>query len=421
MSMFVGTRKECWAVVFTVVVFALAAPDLAGASITHTAASCMQPDVKAAYDLTVSGDTLAIPAGSCNWGTSAILVTKRITIRGAGIDLTTLTGSTNPESGGYRGVLYINTDGVRITGLTFNCVGVSLDMDNWRVDHNKFTCTTFNTGVSVRGARRTDSPKGLVDNNTFVNRRVHVIGFAAQGLTELNGSTQWADPLALGTDEAVYVENNTFTFTVFGNAIDCEMSGRYVARYNTLVDVIFEAHSIQSTIRACRKWEIYHNTIMQKTRDVFSAAFLRGGTGVVFNNTMTGLFSSPNIVVDNVRSFKAVGSYGMCDGSSLWDGNADSTGWPCLDQIGRGGDTIAAFDGTPPPYPAQISVPAYFWGNTVNGKLVGVSVGNGAGIHIKADRDYFVNKGQKPGYIPYVYPHPLTTGLKPPNGFRIVP
>ncbi len=306
MSMFVGTRKEWWSVVFTIVVLALAAPDLASAGTTHTAATCMQPDVKAAYDRTAPGDTLAIPAGSCNWGTSAILVTKRITISGAGIDRTILTGTISSETGNSQ-ILFGNVDGLRITGLTFNCTAISLDREDWRVDHNKFTCTVFNTGVFVRGARMTDSPKGLIDNNTFVNRRVHVAGLAAQSLTELNGSTQWRDPLGLGTDEAVYIEDNTFTFTVFGNAVDCEMSGRYVARYNTLVDVIFEAHSIQGSVRACRKWEIYHNTITQKTRELFSPVFLRGGTGVMFNNTITGKFATGNLMMDNVRSYKSIG------------------------------------------------------------------------------------------------------------------
>ncbi len=391
----------------------LAVPSVAIAGTIRTAASCNQADVKAKYDEAENDDTLAIPAGSCDWA-SGIIVSKKITIKGAGIDRTILTGKMNAA------ILVANASGVRITDLTFNCVAVALDNEGWRVDHNKFTCTNFNTGVSVRGARVTDSPKGLVDHNTFFNRRVHVVGFAAQSLSELNGSTQWADPLGLGTDEAVYIEDNTFTYTVFGNAVDCEMSGRYVARYNTIVDTILEAHSIQGNIRACRKWEIYNNTFIQKTRDLFSAVFLRGGTGVVFNNTITGTFNSSNLLIDNVRTFQAIGYGGRCDGSSPWDGNAEPNGWPCLDQIGRGGDS-APFDGTPPPYPKQTSVPAYFWSNTVNGSTTGVGIANAGASHIKADRDYFVNRGPKPGYTPFVYPHPLATRETPtPSDLRII-
>ena len=59
----------------------------------------------------------------------------------------------------------------------------------------------------------------------------------------------------------------------------------------------------------------------------------------------------------------------LCDGKSPWDGNQDATGWPCLDQIGRGGDN-APFNGTPPPFP-QKSEPAYFWNNTDRRQLWG--------------------------------------------------
>ena len=66
--------------------------------------------------------------------------------------------------------------------------------------------------------------------------------------------------------------------------------GRYVFRHNTVTDMYLEAHSIQGTVRACRKWEIYENTITKANFDVYRPMFLRGGTGVVFNNTVKGPF-----------------------------------------------------------------------------------------------------------------------------------
>ena len=138
-----------------------------------------------------------------------------------------------------------------------------------------------------------------------------------------------------------------------------------MARYNTIVDTVLEAHSIQGNVRACRKWEIYNNTFVQKTRDLFSAVFLRGGTGVVFNNTITGTFNSSNLLIDNVRTFQAMDT---ADGATVphpGTGTLSPTAGRVWTRLAAA--AIAPFDGTPPPYPKQTWVLAYFWSNTVNG------------------------------------------------------
>jgi hypothetical protein len=291
---------------------------------------------------------------------------------------------------------------------------IQVDGEGWRIDHNKFTCASFATSVFVRGGRVNDSPTGLIDHNTFFNMRALVYGYPATILAEQLGSTQWTEPLGLGTVEAVYVEDNNYTFTVFGNVQDCQYSGRYVFRYNTVSDVYIEAHSVYPEFtRACRKWEIYGNTFRAVSSETFFTAFLRGGTGVVYNNTWrvdgAGTWGTTYISLDNHRSGVTGGpNWGLCDGTHAIDGNADSSGWPCRDQIGRGSDmsimTATNLN------PAQTSEPAYFWGNTCNGATCGVIVVNGSSAHIKPNRDYFANVGPKPGYTPFTYPHPLQSG-----------
>jgi hypothetical protein len=388
-----------------------AAPSFAD---TRTAPSCDAASVQATINNASTGDTIRVPAGKCAWLTVVTIPAGMdITLQGAGVGVTTVDGTSTGKP------LVVGVGNRRVTGFTFVCGYIQIDGEGWRIDHNSFTCDTFQAGVYAGGYRPQAAPKGLVDHNAFVNRRVIVYGYPGTSLDELNGTTQWFDPLGLGTDEAVYIEDNSFAFTVFGNAIDCQYAGRFVFRYNTVTDTYLEAHSVQGTARACRKWEIYENTITQSSFDVYRPMFLRGGTGVVFNNTMNGAFGEKYLVVDNVRTATSYGPpFGKCDGTSPWDGNADATGWPCLDQIGRGADS-SIFKGTPPPYPVQTSEPAYFWNNTFAGVLATVSVDNGSAIHIKADRDYVVNKGSKPGYSPYVYPHPLQR-LPPPGNVRIL-
>ena len=107
--------------------------------------------------------------------------------------------------------------------------------------------------------------------------------------------SRWAPP------KPCDVEDNTFTATIFTNAIDCNYGGRYVFRHNSVTDTYLEAHSIQQTNRACRKWEIYENTIAQVNYPVYRSMFIRGGTGVVFNNTVTGAFGERTIALTSAQ------------------------------------------------------------------------------------------------------------------------
>jgi hypothetical protein len=173
---------------------------------------------------------------------------------------------------------------------------------------------------------------------------------------------------------------------------------------------------------------------------------LRGGTGVIFNNRWAGSFPSQAAAFDNVRSYNFISAGGCCyidppphamcgvstypgfaHGTSPFDGNTDNSGYPCLDQIGRGPDTspqVYPF----PPYPVQASTPVYIWNNNkytssanaatnTNPTLINSIYINQSGPGqdcdprcaqvIQQNRDFVLNAGAKPGYTPYIYPHPL--------------
>jgi hypothetical protein len=365
---------------------------------TINAANCSQEAVQAAVNSASNGDTVNVPAGSCVWS-STLMVTKRITLQGAGIDITNITKS--PAEGE---VINLYQSGSRLTGFTFINGTARVDGDGWRIDHCKFYSNNFMEGVNVRGEREMDHSTGVVDHCEFYNTRVLVVGWAG-----LLHHWSWAQPLNLGSsDDVVYVEDCIFNATVFANAMDSNYGGMYVFRYNKLYDTTIEAHSLQGNHRATRKWEIYNNTINQVNRIIYTPFRLRGGTGVVFNNILTGIWTDVSIALDNVRSCGSVGTSGQCNGSSSWDGNeSGQNGYPCRDQIGRSADaylwTITN------PYPPQALDPAYAWNNLYQGNPLIFNTIQCAQnqAHIQANRDYY-NNIQKPDYTPYVYPHPLT-------------
>lgn len=365
------------------------------AAATLTATSCSVAAVQAAIDAASIGDTVQVPAGTCSWDGATVTIPSRanITLTGAGIDATVI----NSAPGARAVALVFGSS--RVTGFTWNCGHIQVDGEQWRIDHNKFACTSAQEGVFVRGERKTASPKGVIDHNAFVNQRVLAFDYPGVTLSELQGTTHWAAAPQLGTEEAVYVEDNTFVFTQFFNAIDCNYSGRYVFRFNDVRDVYLEAHSTQGFNRACRKWEIYKNTIRQVDRAMYFIMFLRGGAGINFGNVATGTFgAAPNILINNIRSCRDPGSgVGQCTGTAAWDGNASGqTGHLCRDQIGAGQDS-EPWTSTAPP--RQTSLPAYFFLNALNGDPMGVAVvagepcpaGDFNGVHLQANRDYFVS------------------------------
>lgn len=80
---------------------------------------------------------------------------------------------------------------------------------------------------------------------------------------------------------------------------------------------------------------------------------------------------------------------------SPFDGNTDGTGYPCLDQIGRGSGILYSGDGagsaspTTPQAPAnQTLSPVYCWNNILSGVMKGCVVNYGADVIVE-NRDFY--------------------------------
>jgi hypothetical protein len=294
----------------------------------------------------------------------------------------------------------------RISGFTFDLTdaayGIELICDtgqgcaqNWRVDHNEFL---NHSGASIEAIYGYGNPAcfpyGLVDSNTFYDARMLIYGEAY----DTGGNSRWAEPLDLGTDKSLYVEDNIFYTTAYNagyvNWIDGNVGSRYVFRFNTAYNAWTETHSVQGDDhRAQRSWEIYNNTMTcNDTGNCWMPMRMRGGIGIVFNNLATG-YNADNIFLDNVRScFDYAQNWGMCTGSSWIDGNTPGeSGWLCRDQPGASTDAFLWDFSTPAP--AQQKAPMYAWNNTGNGGVeMPFTVLDFCDLnllHIQENRDYY--------------------------------
>ncbi len=371
------------------------------------AISCAQQDVQIAIDSANNGDTVYVPAGNCTWTTttaytSSVVCNKEIAIVGAGYTQTVIVDGTGSLFG--EELIKSSGDNWRLSGFTFTGMkrrsatepALIASGTGWRVDNCKFFPVETSSWDNGRGMYAYGT--GVIDNNIFYNTYQGVAVFGG------DGDTIWSEALTLGTANAVYIEDNTFDYTTVAldGAFDAYSGAKVVFRYNTVNGTIFGTHGFDTGgYRAAFSYEVYNNTFNKSTTGTSTICNIRGGTGVIFNNTITGNYRSFGVA--NYRSCTDYsGIIGLCDGTNANDGNTDPTetnhGWPCKDQIGRTTN--------------QTSYPLHEWNNTINGQNANISVndfcdgGTMGTAHVVAGRDYF-NDTEDPLYTPYTYPHPL--------------
>lgn len=334
----------------------------------RNASSCSLSDVKAALASAAPGDIVSLPAGSATWSSSLSIDKANITFQGNGIGSTIISGS---------GMLFTTSgekaNNLRITGIELRlckqCIfengsGTPRQaIKNFRFDHCKFVNAYI---VLETGGGAT----GVIDHCIFLD------SYAARLYGSNDASAKY--PYKLGTSDAIFIENNTVTVTSKGSPphfIASNSGSRYVVRYNTfdygksLWDIV-DAHGYcEVQGRGSATWEIYNNTF-NLVPTIDRVIHLRGGQGVVFNNTFNNY--KPRIPI-------TITDYSYCNPPCV----AGCSGYPCKDQINR----------------------AYFWNNTSGSSPIALS--NNCSSLIKEGRDFYTTP--MPDYVPYTFPHPLTT------------
>lgn len=403
---------------------------------TISAASCSRTDVGNAVAAAAAGDTVVIPAGTCSWS-STLSVTAGITIQGAGQGTTILQdnvskGGTSCSGGGPLIDWTANSPAVmRLTNLTIQ--GVTTDPGVCQRGHItvegrartlRFDHITVNPAQTVAILISGDV-WGVIDHLTFTAsfknavRVEHVNWNGTSG--DVWGDQSWAQAIVPGSGQGIFVEDSTFTDqfggSTVGNFTDCFSGGRMTIRHNTFNAGNLTSHGADSDQRhrACRWQEVYSNTFnFTSAQTPAFTAWIRGGSGVMFNNTISAPGGLNQVVqASNCRDSDAgcgggpnYTPWGACNGSSPYDQNA-SGGYRCVDQPGSGTSNLISGD---PPSPSawvgNVSEPIYIWNNTVNGTTVNRATGS---INVQSGRDFIMGTA-RPGYTTYTYPHPLASG-----------
>jgi hypothetical protein len=414
---------------------------------TIRANSCNAADVQNAWStVTAATTTFIIPAGTCTWTNTSPVVLQAptgstsITIQGSG----STTGSDtlgNPTGYNDQTTIIFHTTNIsplqfsgsaaqtlyRITGLTFEQDSGSTGYTNGllsfggrtdgvpflRVDHSHFWANGQN-GSTVLGITY-GFALGVFDHNVFtetfngVDNGIRVGAWSAYGDSSGLGNGSWSNATAFGSNQFLFFENNAF---INSYANDCTAGGRQVFRHNTYTSATMQAHEMANDARGCRATEVYENLFngnFNAPNDAAESVEFRMGTGLFWGNTINSYTTFVNLDNDrtNGHPFGATpngwgycGTLGSTAGPSGWDGNNDSTGWPCIDQVGRGkSDALtglfptkcnssmgcSTYNGS---WPHNLLEPVYEWMDTTS--VVTYKIGNGSpGGDFVQNRDWY--------------------------------
>lgn len=437
--------------IITALLFGLVVSAASASAATYVAASCAESDVQTAIGMATNGDTVNIPACSqTNWN-STLTINVGITLQGAGQGVTILgdnipkgTAAGSCNDGGPFILWNVRApNSMRMTNMTINAVAtdpnvcsrghikVTGSTHSMRIDH--ITITAVTASVFISG-----DVWGLIDHYTFSGNfvtGVRVEHYNWNGFSNWNdtwGDASWNAPVHYGSGEGVYIEDSSFTGTsnvASAAATDCYSGGRITFRHNTINTLDLGTHGADSSgrYRSCRWVEFYNNTFTYTTVNALGfIAWIRGGSGVFYNNTITAAGYHGGIVqVSNCRDAgtgcdnNMSGNFppwGACDGSSPYDQDSSGgSGYRCVDQPGSGTSNLLGPDPGGGITPANSWVgnmldPIYVWNNTLNGVS---NNSTGQVGHVVLNRDFYVGT-PRPGYTAYTYPHPLSQGTTAP-------
>lgn len=413
--------------------------NVSGGGTTIAANSCSVADIQTALNSVTASTTLVtIPSGVCAWTSGATFNVPsgnaNLTIAGntavnctgtpgtssytcAAVDNTVIQDDWNNVGQALLAITTGNTASFfRLTGITFEggtatqskygLVTIGGNTQNLRIDHIHLNSNTYTGSVNTGWFRIAGANEGVIDHNlgdlapcngSSGSTCNNFVSNAFQAFNDIGdsvglGDGAFASPTGFGTSEFLFIESNVFNG---GLPNDCNFAGRFVMRYNTINDAYagIQTHDTKTEggpQRGCRGYEAYDNYFTGPTATPASGATSsKGAPSLIYNNILASGYARFFEAGTDRNSGAAAetnnpNGWGYCSTTtnsngvgSGWDGNQPTiaTGYPCLDQVGRG-QTAQVLNGQVFPnrlnsatgtiaWPQQLLEPAYLWNNNI--------------------------------------------------------
>jgi len=309
--------------------------------------------------------------------------------------------------GSWTDAIYPGTEkAVYVEDNIFNGYPYSIAIDGWSggravVRHNRLT----NAGIGTHGLDTTGRARSMRSMEIYKNT-ITITDPLGQGAEGLRGGTfiiheNTYVKKAAGNKPGGLFLTNFRDFDSFPPWGMCDGTSPFDLNDNVTYDTGVHTGSASSAVLASsgknwmvNQWQGYH--IINNTT---------GLSDLIISNTVN------TITTLQLRNHSALESWNPGDSFKILRATV------CMDQRGRGqgvlisGDTPPWGTGiTPQAWPNQVIEPSYIWNNTLNGGQL--TVDNVNPWRVKLDRDYFTSA--MPGYTPYMYPHPLVSGVQTP-------
>jgi hypothetical protein len=314
--------------------------------------------------------------------------------------------------------------------FNYNSGGQAIVLQNCWIQQGSGDSTRFTTNRGVISNCSFDSP-------TF---SMAPIAFHCKGAPATSWTTASNWGAADTTGQAnIYLE--TSDFEAYLNSTDNDDSCRSVWRYNLMNNAGFGTHGADTSNYGQRYFEAYNNVGVfngysdGSTFNMNWWFFVRGGTYVIYDNTLTeltsqdyGTKSDVNMTTMNLQrnagpnpcwgaapttpgeyyhAPRQVG-FGYVTGTGTANYSPDNVVNSKTDSITYVGDSEPAYIWANSRQPlTNVTTEDYGSGNT--NSCTGSTYDTSAN-YIVSGRDYFNGSTAKPGYTPYTYPHPLVGG-----------
>jgi hypothetical protein len=280
--------------------------------------------------------------------------------------------------------------------------------------------------------------RGVIWNCSFDSSpfNISTLGaISAQDDANLTG-TSWTSVSNMGSLDTngtgeLFAEDNDFH--AMGFATSTDNNARAVWRYNLYDNAEVGTHGADTSTYGQRYFEFYKNNMIFEgytdgtTFNLNNWFYLRGGTYLIYNNTISALSSQdygnkPDINM-TVMNLQRNSGPDPCWGA----GSTGGARYHAPRQVGFGYVTGGKDDGLGATSDsityAGDSEPGYIWGNSRSPLSAQITDYGGAACsspdtstnYIVLNRDYFNGSTQKPGWSPYTYPHPLRAGSSATN------